>query len=114
MNDDAAIHAYPVLAGLAMIKDAGWSFLHRSVVDGVPTQIDGFRAWPDGWIDAIRVLSETDAMALRTNGDEPPGLVWERTGTLADVIEGLLGLPMPDDRLSPRLVRAKGPMLWTP
>ncbi|MFD1149837.1 hypothetical protein [Saccharothrix hoggarensis] len=58
--------------------------------------------------------SSTDAMALRADGDEPPGIVWERAGSLSDVVEGLLSLPVPTQRFAPRLIvvrsRAVGAM----
>jgi hypothetical protein len=114
MNDDAAIRAFPALAALIAIRDAGWAFVHRDAVGGVPTQVDGYRVWPGGWIDAVRVRDEDDAMALRTDGDEPPGIVWERTGSLTQVVQELLSVPAPGDRLAPRLVKATGPILWTP
>jgi hypothetical protein len=114
MSDEAAIRAFPALGGLVALRESGWSFLHLNVIDDVPAQVDGYRAWQGGWIDAIRVRSDTDAMALRTDGNESPGIVWERSGTLAEVIEELLTLPAPDARLAPRLVRATGPILWTP
>ncbi|NGY59408.1 hypothetical protein G7043_10775 [Lentzea sp. NEAU-D13] len=114
MSDAAAIRAFPALAGLIAIRDAGWTFVHRDVVAGVPTQVDGYRVWPGDWIDAVRVRDEGDAMALRTDGDEPPGIVWERTGSLPHIVEELLSLPAPGDRLAPRLVVVTGPMLWTP
>jgi hypothetical protein len=114
MSDEAAVRAFPALAGLVAIRDAGWQFVHQRVVDGVPTEVDGFRLYPDGWHDAIRVRGSTDAMALRADGDEPPGIVWERTGSLSDVVEGLLSLPAPTQRHAPRLVVASAPVLWVP
>lgn len=112
--DEDAVRAYPALAGLIAIREAGWSFLPPRVVDGEPVQIEGFRAWPDGWLDVIRVRTDTNAMGLRSDGREPPGIVFERTGSLTHVVEGLLSLPAPGDRLAPRLVRATAPKLWTP
>ncbi|WP_158852379.1 hypothetical protein [Saccharothrix deserti] len=114
MSDAAAVRAFPALAGLVAIRDAGWQFVHQRVVDGVPTEVDGFRLWPDGRHDAIRVRSSTDAMALRADGDEPPGIVWERAGSLSDVVEGLLSLPAPTQRFAPRLIVASAPALWLP
>jgi hypothetical protein len=61
MSDAAAVRAFPALAGLVAIRDAGWQFVHQRVVDGIPTEVDGFRLWPDGWHDAIRVRGSTDA-----------------------------------------------------
>ncbi|QFZ20435.1 hypothetical protein [Saccharothrix syringae] len=114
MNDEIAVRAFPALAGLIAIRDAGWRFVHQGLVDGVPTRLDGFRLWPDGWHDAIRVRGDTDAMALRGDGDEPPGIVWERTGSLSHVVEGLLSLSAPHQRFAPRLLVASAPTLWTP
>jgi hypothetical protein len=53
-------------------------------------------------------LSDSDGLA------DPPGIVWERTGSLTHVIEELLSLPAPNDRLAPQLLRATCPKLWTP
>ncbi|MFD9735729.1 hypothetical protein [Umezawaea sp. NPDC059074] len=115
MSDTAAIAAYPVLAGVIALRDVGWTFLHRDLIEGVPTTIEGFRLWHGGWIDAVRVRGDGDAMALRTDGTDPPGIVWETSGTLADVIDALRVLPSPDHPLAPRLVRATGPIPtpWT-
>ncbi|MCE7009310.1 hypothetical protein LWC34_41825 [Kibdelosporangium philippinense] len=109
-----ALRDFPELAGLIALSEAGWRFVPSQVVDGRLTDLHGFRAWPEGWTDAIRVRSDTDVMAVRSDGNEPPGVVWECAGTLAQVVEGLLSLPAPDDRLAPRLIRASGPVLWTP
>lgn len=111
-TDAAAIRAFPELAGLIALIHAGWLFLPPRTTNGEPVEVDGFRARPDGWTDAIRVRSPTDSMALRSDGGEPPGIVWERTGTLIQVVEGLLGLPAPDTRLAPRLVPVRAPRLW--
>ena len=111
MNDDAAVAAYPALAGIICLREAGWTFVHRDVIDDVPTTVEGFRLWPGGWMDVVRVLGDAEAMALRTDGSEPPGIVWERTGTLADITDALRSLPAPDHHLAPRLVRATGPIL---
>ena len=43
MSDDAAIRAFPALAALIAVRDAGWAFVHRDTVEGVPTQVDGYR-----------------------------------------------------------------------
>ncbi|MGZ3141381.1 hypothetical protein ACVDFE_05150 [Lentzea chajnantorensis] len=56
----------------------------------------------------------TDALGLRSDGREPPGIVFERTGSLTHVIEGLLSLPALDARFAPRLVRASALELWVP
>ena len=112
--DAAAVRDFPELAGLILLRNSGWLFFPPRTADGELTEVDGFRDWPYGWIDAIRIRSRTDVMALRIDGHEPPGIVWEQTGNLTQVIDGLLSLPAPDDRSAPRLVRASAPVLWTP
>lgn len=113
-TDEAAVRAFPALVGLITIRESGWTFLFPRMLNGVPVRVDGYRNWPGGWVDAIRVHSDTDAMGLRSDGREPPGIVFERTGSLTHVVEGLLSLPAPGDRFAPRLVRATAPKLWTP
>ena len=108
-----ALSAYPVLHRLVELKASGWAFVHRSDAVGV-SQVDAFRAWPGGWLDCLRVLSATDSMGIRTDGGDPPGLLWERVGDLGDVVDGLITLPAPAERLAPRLVRCAAPQIWTP
>lgn len=112
--DVSAVRAFPALAGLIAIRESGWTFLFPQMHHGVPVRVDGYRSWPGGWTDAIRVHSDTEAMGLRSDGCEPPGIVFERTGSLMHVVEGLLSLPAPSDRLAPRLVLGAAPKLWTP
>ncbi|HEX9338260.1 MAG TPA: hypothetical protein VF892_20345, partial [Pseudonocardiaceae bacterium] len=98
---------FPELAELITIRDAGWTFLPlRRDEAGRPDELDGFREWPGGWIDALRVRSGTDAMALRRAPGGPMAIVWELAGSLSDVVAGLLALPAPDQPTAPRL--------WTP
>ena len=54
-----------------------------------------------------------DANGLRTLSDEH-GIVWERTGTLVDVVDGLFMLPAPDMPGAPRRVKGSSSGLWTP
>ncbi|GAB3494049.1 hypothetical protein FB471_4062 [Amycolatopsis cihanbeyliensis] len=113
-TDEAAVREFPELVGLIILREAGWRFLPPRPLGGTLTDLHGFRAWPGGWTDAIRVRSPTDVMALRSDGREPPGVVWERTGTLGHVIGELLALPAPNEPSAPRLVRSPAPILWTP
>ncbi|WP_156094458.1 hypothetical protein [Lentzea aerocolonigenes] len=50
---------------------------------------------------------------MRTITDET-GIVWQRTGTLREVVHGLLELPAPGTRNAPQLLVARAPGLWTP
>ncbi|ONI83738.1 hypothetical protein ALI22I_35370 [Saccharothrix sp. ALI-22-I] len=115
MNGAAAtaVRLFPELGRLAELEAAGWSFIHHRDGEGVK-QVDAFRSWPGGWLDCLRVRSATEAMGLRSNGGDPPGLLWERTGALAEVVEALIGLPAPGARTAPRLVLGTAPQLWMP
>jgi hypothetical protein len=113
--DASAIREFPELIALILIREAGWLFLPlRTDPHGDPTELDGLREWPGGVVDAIRVRSETDSMALRMTFGDPPGIVWETSGTLSDVVSEALALPAPGRPSAPRLVRAPAPVLWTP
>jgi hypothetical protein len=89
---------------LLVIRDAGWTFLPQ---EAGCDQLDGFRAWPEGWCDGIRIRSSSDVLAIRTNPDHD--LVWDCTGTLVDIITELLTLPSPGDPTAPRLIIGSGP-----
>jgi hypothetical protein len=102
--DLAAVALYPELQHLLDLRDGGWQFMP---IEPERDQLDGFRRWPDGWRDAIRLKSESDALGLRLDRD---GMItWELSGTLADVVHELVLLPHPGDRLAPRLARGRGP-----
>ncbi|SER92213.1 hypothetical protein [Actinokineospora terrae] len=110
-TDTVAVAAYPELQHLIDVRDAGWVFSPTLDDDGV-TQIYGFRHWPGGWIDLLVIHHSTNTAAARATHDG--GLVWNRTGTLVDVIDQLVDLPDPHDPLAPRLVIGRVPTLWTP
>lgn len=103
---------WPELRGLVDLRRAGWVFAPRWDRGGELVQLDGIRTWPDGSADAIRVVYTTDAGALRINRDG--GLVWQREGTLADVVGGLLSLPAPGTPGAPCLVKGGLSWLWIP
>ncbi|MFC9251222.1 hypothetical protein [Amycolatopsis thailandensis] len=104
--------AYPELRRLAELRDAGWLFMPTCDANGDVTKVTGLRPYPEGVADALHVGSQTDAGALRM--DHTGGLLWQRDGTVADVVGALLALPAPSDPLAPRLVRGAAPRLWTP
>lgn len=106
----AALTEYPELQRLIDLRGAGWMFL-PTVVDGELVEVHGVRTWPEGWADALRVRYTTDAAGLRN--DHTGGVTWQREGTLTEVIDGLISLPAPGDRLAPRLVIARRPLPWT-
>jgi hypothetical protein len=106
----AALAEFPELQHLIDLRDAGWVFLPTSI-DGHLVQLQAVRTWPEGWADAVHIRYVTDAAGLRTNYTGE--VTWQREGTLSEVINGLIALPAPSDRLAPRLVIARGPQLWT-
>jgi hypothetical protein len=108
---DAALREFPELQHLADLRDADWNFL-PTLVDGKLIEVHGFLTWPRGWADAVRVRYTTDAAGLRIDCDG--GITWTREGTLAEVVQGLISLPAPGDRLAPGLVFASAPKLLLP
>ncbi|SDC50630.1 hypothetical protein [Actinokineospora iranica] len=109
--ETAAVAAFPELRRLIDLREVGWVFL-PTVVDGRVVEVHGVRTWPHGWADAIRVRFITDAAALRC--DYTGGITWERDGGLVEVVDELLMLPEPGQRLAPHLVMGRAPTLWAP
>lgn len=96
------------LARLADLTGAGMCWMPPGVdLGGHVNSLFGLRAWPDGYVDAIRVLDTTDVKAMRI--DHEGGIVWQREGTLDDVVDGLLELPASDTPGAPRLVIGYAP-----
>ena len=110
-TEGAALAEFPELRRLVDLRNAGWQFLPVSS-EGELVEVRGVRAWPEEWADAIVVRFTTDAAGLRC--DRSGGVVWERSGDLAEVVDGLLTLPPPSDPAAPRLVLRTTPGLWTP
>ncbi len=109
ISEADAIRAYPELAQLYEFRDAGWRFLPIADGDG---QLDGFvgtRHWP-GHTDALWIYDRTDTLAVRLLADAPGargGLIWQRSGSLADTAAAVLELPAPDQPNAPALILAR-------
>lgn len=118
LTAEEAVRAFPALGNLLLLRQAGWQFLPVEEPDAGGSLLDGVRVWPQGWRDCIRVKEETDALGLRMQiaSDQHTGnvIVWERSGTLEEVVAGLLTLPVPGERTAPSLVIGTAPTLWTP
>jgi hypothetical protein len=107
----AAVAEFPDLIHLVNLVAADWIFA-TVAQDGEVTHVQGVRAWPDYWTDAIGVRYTTDAQGLRA---DPTGhVVWKREGSLAEVVSALLELPAPSTGNAPRLAIGSAPRLWTP
>jgi hypothetical protein len=112
-DHERALAAFPELRRLVDLLNAGWLFLPVHDHNGELVEVRGVRAWPGtGVADALMVRYATDAAALRA--DHIGGVLWQRDGSLAEVVDGLFTLPPPDAPGAPRLVRATAPRLWTP
>lgn len=109
--DPGTLAEFPELRRLGDMLRVGWQFLPVSS-GGELVEVRGVRVWPDEWVDAITMRFTTDAAGLRR--DRSGGVVWERAGDLADVVDGLLTLPAPSDLAAPRLVLRTSTKLWTP
>lgn len=102
VSDADAVVVYPELRWLIALREAGWQFMPVTDDDGLKA-VEGYRALPGGYREALRVRSSTDTLGLRCN---PLGeVVWQLTGTLVEVVDLLRGLPAPDHRLAPHLVK---------
>jgi hypothetical protein len=107
-DQTAALSEFPILRRLIGLRDAGWIFLTAFDPDGQMIEVHGVRTWPDGWADALRVRYTTDARGLRN--DSTGAITWQLDGNLDDVVNGLITLPPPGNRLAPYLVIATNPM----
>lgn len=110
--DRAALSVYPQLRRLVDLREGGGWFFQPVRVQGTLELLAGARMWPDGWSEALAICGLGDARAFRC--DPHSGIVWQREGSLIEVIDGLLELPAPDQPGAPRLVKATAPQLWTP
>ena len=85
-----AIRRYPTLAGLLAIVGAGWRFVEQRDDCGI-SGIYGFKQRDGDIVDAILIRSETDVTGMRGNAATTE-MLWQMTGTLADVVGALHGL----------------------
>lgn len=114
MNDfeRATLLVYPELHRLIELKATGcWLFQPIYLTGGIEL-VAGSRAWPGGWSEAIAIRNINDAKAFREH--PAGGTVWNREGSLVDVIDAMTDLPPPGACGAPSLVIAQTPSLWTP
>lgn len=103
----------PAIEPFTTLLRRHWKFLPEFDAEGLLERFTGSFTWElDGFVDALRVKSETDAAAIRV--DRAGGKVWERDGDTLDVLHQLVDLPAPSSSLAPRLVNGSAPQLWTP
>ena len=103
----------PAIEPFTTLLKRPWDFHPKFGADGLLERIDGSYTWEDdGFVDALRIKSETDAAAIRM--DHAGGKVWERDGDALTILHQLVALPAPSDPRAPRLVIGTAPRLWTP
>lgn len=91
-TDASALQTFPELQHLIDLRAAGWTFVHLHDDHGQVRQINGVHEDPAGdHIDGVRVRDVTDAAAVRWARDGR--ILWEKEGSLAEVVTGLLSLP---------------------
>jgi hypothetical protein len=87
MGDDNDLT--PALRALRdLVGSGGWQSL-----PGAPNALVYMRPWPDGSVDTLAMLGETEALIERTNPTGQP--VWRTNGTVTEVIDTLAGLVAP-------------------
>jgi hypothetical protein len=103
----------PAIEPLTALLKRPWDFHLELDTDGLLEKITGSYPWEtDGFVDAVRIKSDTDAAAIRM--DHAGGKVWEREGDALMILHQLVNLPAPSDPRAPRLVIGSAPRLWTP
>ncbi|WP_370964858.1 hypothetical protein [Amycolatopsis sp. cg9] len=103
----------PAIEPFTTLLRRRWNFHPEFDTDGLLERITAAFTWQaDGFVDALRIKSETDAAAIRMA--RAGGKVWERDGDALTILHQLVELPVPSDPRAPRLVIGSAPRLWTP
>lgn len=115
ITQEQALRRFPELHALLHVRDAGWSF---RLIGSREQGIEGIVASRNKrqWTDALWVYDQGMVVGIRILDDvNGGGTVWHKdSGTLPEIVNELLGLPDPDDRRAPRLVKGSSSRLWTP
>jgi hypothetical protein len=112
-SDRRAVALYPELQRLIDIRELGWVFRVEPTADLLV--VKGLYLHKAGmvyWADMLEIRALTDAAAVRLNPDRD--VVWNVTGTLVDIVDGLIQLPHPSSPFAPRSVLSKVNTLWVP
>ncbi|WP_410595451.1 hypothetical protein [Amycolatopsis sp. lyj-23] len=103
----------PAIEPFMTLLNRPWEFQPKFGDGGLLERINGAFTWDtDGFVDAVRIKSQTDAAAIRM--DHAGGKVWEQDGDALTILHQLVELPAPSDPRAPRLVIGSAPPLWTP
>ncbi|MQA07492.1 MAG: hypothetical protein GEU98_02880 [Pseudonocardiaceae bacterium] len=104
----------PHIAAIVRSKDAGFRFLH--VRDKHSVIAIHAERWRFGAVDAYTVRAPSEAMAARFRAEDygRGDPLWQVTGTVAEVITELLGLPPHGAPGAPTRARPAPSELWIP
>jgi hypothetical protein len=114
ITEEQALRRFPELRELVTVRQAGWKF--RLIGDrdkGLDGIVGSYSR--KQYTDALWIYDVSTVIGVRILDDQlGGGTVWSKDdGTLPEVVQELLGLPEPDDRLAPKLVKGSS-LLWTP
>ncbi|MEV6608834.1 hypothetical protein [Kutzneria sp. NPDC051319] len=111
---EEALRRFPELSELVTVREAGWYF--RPIADehadlqGIVGSFSRQR-----YTDALWIYDRSKVVGIRVLDEQfGGGTVWlKESSELQEVVQELLALPEPGDRLAPHLVIAPS-RLWTP
>lgn len=114
ITEEQALLRFPELRELVTVRQAGWTF---RLIGDRDKGLDGIVASysQKQYTDALWIYDQSMVIGVRILDDKfGGGTVWSKEdGTLPEVVLELLGLPEPDDRHAPKLVKGSS-VLWTP
>jgi hypothetical protein len=114
ITQEQALRRFPDLNALVTLRQANWMF---RLIGHPETGLEGVVASCSRrrYTDALWIYDQSTVIGVRVLDEAyGGGTVWKKdTGTLPEVVHDLLGLPEPDDRLAPTLVKGSS-LLWTP
>jgi len=109
-----ALRRFPELQGLVTVREAGWFFRalanEHAELEGIVGSYNRAQ-----YTDALWIYDRTKVIGVRVLDERyGGGTVWvKESGDLEEVVQELLALPEPGQRLAPHLVIATT-KLWTP
>jgi hypothetical protein len=114
ITEEQALRRFPELRELVTVRQAGWNF---RLIGDPDKGLEGIVASysQKQYTDALWIYDVSTVIGVRILDDRfGGGTVWSKDdGTLPEVVLELLGMPEPDSRLAPKLVKGSS-LLWTP
>jgi hypothetical protein len=114
ITEEQALRRFPHLHAVVTLHQAKWTF---RLIGHPDTGLEGVVASysRQRYTDALWIYDASTVIGVRILDESyGGGMVWKKdTGTLPEVVHELLGLPEPDHRLAPTLVKGST-ALWLP